>query len=318
VDQKTSILFLFLLLSCSSLLLFPRIAWEVFALQVFFLSLKFKLLLKYFKNHEFTGLDIFLFLFITSLGVINHFIFIFESLGLTVAALSLHLRYFNKTTIQLFYLSFLSLTVVSIIYVTQPLISDEIFQAYRYILLIISLAVLALFSKVFIRTQQQISQILSLPPRFKQIFSWLAGVFLLLLSLFLLRNFLTIHSQSFLGTISGIIVIERLSSSLLTVLEKQWLEITWIALISIFILRGLQKLINNNTTNNLQTEVFFYLYPLFCLLFVSLAPGNSDRYYIIPGYLFLIAFPLVVRSQYITYQVRYLYLSLIILTNHHD
>jgi hypothetical protein len=152
-----------------------------------------------------------------------------------------------------------------------------------------------------------------LPPRFKQIFSWLAGVFLLLLSLFLLRNFLTIHSQSFLGTISGIIVIERLSSSLLTVLEKQWLEITWIALISIFILRGLQKLINNNTANNLQTEVFFYLYPLFCLLFVSLAPGNSDRYYIIPGYLFLIAFPLVVRSQYITYQVCYLYLSLIIL-----
>jgi hypothetical protein len=48
-------------------------------------------------------------------------------------------------------------------------------------------------------------------------------------------------------------------------------------------------------------------------LFVSLAPGNFDRYYIIPGYLFLIAFPLVVRSQYITYQVRYLYLSLIIL-----
>lgn len=313
VDQKTSILFLFLLLSCSSLLLFPRIAWEVCALQVFFLSLKFNLLLKYFKNHEFTFLDIFLFLFITSLGVINHFIFIFESLALTVAALILHLRYFNKTTIQLFYFSFLSLIVVSIIYVTKPLISDEIFQAYRYILLIISLAVLALVSTIFIKTQQKISQFLSLPPRFKQIFYWLAGVFLLLLSLFLLRNFLTIHSQSFLGTISGIIVIERLSSTLLTVLEKQWLEITWIALISIFILRGLQKLINNNSTNNLQTEVFFYLYPLFCLLFVSLAPGNFDRYYIIPGYLFLIAFPLVVRSQYITAQVRHLYLSLIIL-----
>jgi hypothetical protein len=245
--------------------------------------------------------------------VINHFIFIFESLGLTVAALILHLRYFNKITIQLLYLSFLSLIVVSIIYVTKPLIDDNIFQAYRYILLIISLAVLAIFSTVFIRTQQQISQLLCLPLRFNQIFYWLAGIFLLLLSLFLLRNFLAIHSQSFLGTISGIIVIERLSSTLLTVLEKQWLEITWIALISIFILRGLQKLINNNSANNLQTDVFFYLYPLFCLLFVSLAPGNFDRYYIIPGYLFLIAFPLVVRSQYITYQVRYLYLSLIIL-----
>ncbi len=189
VDQKTSILFLFLLLSCSSLLLFPRIAWEVCALQVFFLSLKFNLLLKYFKNHEFTRLHIFLFLFITSLGVINHFIFIFESFGLTVAALILHLRYFNKTTIELLYLSFLSLIVVSIIYVTKPLIDDNIFQAYRYILLIISLAVLALFSTIFIKTQQQISQLLSLLPRFKQIFYWLAGVFLLLLSLFLLRNF---------------------------------------------------------------------------------------------------------------------------------
>jgi hypothetical protein len=226
----------------------------------------------------------------------------------------LHLRYFNKITIQLLYLSFLSLIFVSIIYVTKPLISDEIFQGYRYILLIIILAFLALSSTTFIRTQQQISQLLSLPPRFNQIFYWLAGIFLLLLSLFLLRNFLAIHSQSFLGTITGIIVIERLSSTLLTVLEKQWLEITWIALISIFILRGLQKLINNNNTaNNLQTEIFFYLYPLFCLLFVSLAPGNSDRYYIIPGYLFLITFPLVVRSQYITYQVRYLHLSLIIL-----
>lgn len=313
VDKKSIFLYLALLLSCSSLLLFPRIAWEVCALQGFLLSIKFAILLKYFKGYKLGYIDVFVFLAVTSIGVINHFIFIFESLGLALAALLLQLRYFNKNTIELFYLSVLSSGWVAVIYLIKPSITEEFFQTYRYALLVTTLLILVTIDWFFLKTRFRIVHRLDrLDRKYLKLLYGSAFLFSLGILGFLVEKFVATHTWSFFGTISGIVVIERLSSYLLTAVESRWLEITWGALIAIFILRGFQKLTNKLDVEKLQIDVFCYFYTLSCLLFISLSPGNSDRYYIIPVYLFVASFPLVVRNHQVSSRSRYFWGALIL------
>ncbi|MEG3438617.1 hypothetical protein V0288_15905 [Pannus brasiliensis CCIBt3594] len=313
IDKKSIFIYLALLISGSSLLLFPRIAWEVCALQGFFLSIKFSILLKHLKGYRLEFIDVFLFLTITSIGTINHFIFIFESLGLALAALLLHLRYCNKNTIELLYLSVLSSGWVAIIYLVKPSIADEFFQEYRYALLITTLVILVTIDLFFLKTRFQIVHGLdSINSKYLKLLYGIACLFSLGVLGFLGGKFFAGHSWSFFGTISGIVVIERLSSYLLTAVESRWLEIVWGGLIAIFIIRGFQKLANKLDADKLQMDVFCYLYTLSCLLFISLSPGNSDRYYIIPIYLFVASFPLVVRNHRVNSRSRYCWGALIL------
>lgn len=312
VDKKATFLYLALLLSCSSLLLFPRIAWEVCALQGFFLSIKFSILLKYFKGDKLNFVDVFAFFTLTSIGIINHFIFIFESLGFSLAALFLHLRYRDKATLELLYFSIFPVGLAAIIYFIKPPISEEIFQTYGYALLFLAITILAMASLLFIHTRFRIQELVD--RSIAKVFYAIALISGIAVVFFLLSKFYALHTWSFFGTLSGIVVIERLSSYLLSSAEERWLEIAWGIILGIFLVRGFQKLLQfKNTTNTIQGEVFFYLYTLCSLLCISLSPGNSDRYYIIPVYLFAASFPLVVRNHGIIGKTRYFWGILLVI-----
>jgi hypothetical protein len=297
LDRQAALLATFLFLASSSYLLFPRIAWEVCALQGFFLAIHFAILLRYLKTDRLEWGAAYTFFLITALGVLNHFIFIYESLGLTLATVLIAIRYCNRQAIELLALSLLSLVMVMTLYISKPSISEDDFQKYWLILLVISLLFLGIITFIFEKIRELSSSILPRILPHRQFWSWVVMIPIIGIVCFLLFQFITIHSWSFFGTISGIVVIERLSSYSLNNYEKSGLEIAWGALLLLFVIRGIQKIYRQSDQEKMPIAVFFFLYTFSCLLFISLAPGTSDRYYIIPLYLLLFSFPIVVMKE---------------------
>jgi hypothetical protein len=296
-DRQDTLIITCLFLSSSSLLLFPRIAWEVCALQGFFLAIHFVILLRYLKTDRLEWGTAYTFFLVTFLGVFNHFIFIYESLGLTLATILIAMRYYNRQALELLALSLLSLLTVIILYVCKPLISENSFQKYGLIFLVISLLFLGVITFVFEKVREQSLSILRFILSYRKLLSWVISIPVIGIVFFLLWQLITIHSWSFFGTISGIVVIERLSSYLLNNYERSGLEIVWGVLLLLFVIRGIQKIYQKIDREKIPIAVFFFLYTLSCLLFISLAPGTADRYYIIPIYLLLFSFSPVVMGE---------------------
>jgi hypothetical protein len=310
LDRRATLIVACLFLSSSSFLLFPRIAWEVCALQGFFLAIHFVILLRYLKTDRLEWETAYTFFLITFLGVFNHFIFIYESLGLTLATVLIAVRYYNRQALELLALSLLSLVTVMILYISKPSISEDAFQKYGFIFLVIILLFLGVITFVFEKMRKQSLSILRFILPHRKLLSWVIIIPVIGFVFFLLWQLITIHSWSFFGTISGIIVIERLSSYLLNNYERSGLEIVWGALLLLFLIRGIQKIYQRTYQETMPITVFFFLYTLSCLLFISLVPGTSDRYYIIPLYLLLFSFSPVVLEETIRTSDRSFWLGL--------
>lgn len=278
-----------MLLFASSLLFlfYSRVAWEVSALQNMLLALIVWTVSEILPaGHSRRG-HIVLFFLAFALGTWNHFIFLAAALSFAMATTIIALSYPSKETARLFLLGAFNLPVQYAVLIGKPLLSDGAFFTHALPALLAGSALVAATSIAYIRAETRllpwIAEFPVRKPNFANPIHHLlvygtAGAFLIALPY---------GGTSFFGTVSGLIMMERVVSYVPSPVEAAGLQIRMAVLVAAFALFVFRQMDQNGGERQDPLKRILLLWPIAFLPVVQIAtPGLSDRYFIIPQFLF--------------------------------
>ena len=289
-----------MLLFASSLLFlfYSRVAWEVSALQNMLLALIVWTVSEILPaGHSRRG-HIVLFFLAFALGTWNHFIFLAAALSFAMATTFVALSYPSKENARLFLLGAFNLPVQFAVLIGMPPLSDGAFFSHALPALLAGFALVAVTSIAYIRAETRLLPwIAEFPVRrpglADPIHNFLvygtAGAFLIVLPY---------DGTSFFGTVSGFIMMERVVSYVPSPLEAAGLQIRMAVLVAAFALFVYRQTCPNAGERQDALKRILLLWPIAFLPVVQIAtPGLSDRYFIIPQFLFFAAVALSIDDM---------------------
>ncbi len=304
-----------LLLAFPGIFAFARVAWEVTAFHLLFVSLQLLVLSELIFKGRLGGSWAALYFFVTCLGVYNHFIFISLSVALVMSVLVIDIVFMRKTAslelsdqrlrdtlYHLNLLTVLGIAVCGFLFLVKPRLGDVFFQSYGWVNLVLLalpgvLAQIAYLQLIRTRARQSIGSFLlnrwSAVVRYAThpvVLIALAVPLLILLGIFVWRYFWV-----FLGTVTSVLPVQRIF-----VYEIPWvpfaiMHIPWLILIALFVWglvrRGVQAY---EALDQDFCKIVFYLLPLFAIMILAVFSWRtSSRHFLISCCLFVGVLPLV-------------------------
>ena len=269
---------------------YSRVAWEVNALQNLLLALVLLSLTHLLEPEKYRERWLFLLLLSFSLGCWSHAIFGAAALSFAAATLLVAIRWPSESSAGLLLVGLLNL-LVQFVLLLRHFVGEGPFATRALPALLAGLLVIALATHAYVRVERRliphITNLLNKPLVARS-------------SNILLICFVTIALAaspagdiSFFGTVSGVILLERVVSYLPGPVEMTALHLRMVLLLALFAAAAFQSLRSE------RNEPAQLLLPLSCLwtlaffaaLRLSIA-GVADRYYIIPQFLFLVSIAL--------------------------
>ena len=283
----------FALFSSSAMfLLKSRIAWEVYALQPALLAVVFAASRRLLESKESSFLTAALFLAATLVGVQNHFIFISVPLSLFVAAAAAVLVYDDRGARDFGALSAVNLLMTTAFYCVKTSLSDGFWLSHKTALACAFLSCPLLFaglhrwlSRRFERREAFLSAgALAAGARGGLKVAFFAGLGL----------FFAFHWVPLIQIWSGVVVFQRLTALALP-LPLVLVLYAWAAfLLGTLFWFALAHLDAGRYRGLAMYEKLVVLWPVaYAAVFPLLRNTTSIRYYILPSYLFLAAFAVI-------------------------
>jgi hypothetical protein len=284
------------LLFASSLLFlfYSRVAWEVCAFENFTLALTIFALSKLLSADRPRFRHAFLFFFAFAFGTWNHFVFLTAGLSFTITALFIFLRDQSSEGTRIFLLSTLNLLVQSVLYYGAPRIADGDFLNHAMPALLSGIALLLGVTLLFIMIDRRISPLivkfLAAEPLPRNRLGSLLMYFVFAGLIYTFRE----HFTTFLGTLAGVIMRERVVSYV-TEPADSIAGLFWaVVLIGVFFSFLIRETRSNHARQPDALRSALLVWPAAFLAIIHfIAPYASERYYLIPQFLFLVALALV-------------------------
>jgi hypothetical protein len=283
-----------LLFASSFLFLFSsRVAWEVCALQNFLLALIVAALSGLLKADRARLGATLLFFLAFALGTWNHFIFSAASLSLALAAAFLAIRSPDTDSARAFLLGAFNLPLQGLLIIGKPFISNGPFPSHALPALLVGLALVLLTSIAYVRLEARLLPlVIEFPVRRKDIADRVRTVLVYGIAAGLLV-ILPLDGASFFGTVSGYIMMERVVSYIPSLSEAVGLHLRMAILVvalGVFAFREIRR-VGPFDKDPLRSLLVFWAVAFLPILLVE-ETGQSDRYFIIPQFLFFSALAL--------------------------
>jgi hypothetical protein len=275
-------------------LFYSRVAWEVNALQNLLLALVLLALSQLLEQDRSLRRWLFVLLLAFSLGCWSHAIFVAAALSFAAATLLVALKWPNESSARLLLIGQLNL-VLQLVLCGRHFVGDGAFATRALPAMLAGLALIALATHAYIRVESRLLPrvIEALTDRRVARFAnvLLAGFAAISLAAS------PISDVSFFGTVSGVILLERVASYLPGPIEMIALHLRMVLLLVLFAAVALRSF----RARPIQPEQL--LLPLFCLWTIAYFPALrlsiasvADRYYIIPQFLFFVSIALAVAG----------------------
>lgn len=284
----SAVSFLCLLVSSAMFVFEGRLAWEVTALQNFFLAVIIAAAYRFIEYGR--VLPAVFFLWVVYLGVVNHFIFISVPASLVIGMSIYILTCRDLRLLDFFLLSSSALLMSAGVYLIKPLVTDAAWAGHRGWFYFIFAAFPFVFLAGYLISRKSLSARIkkiidsgflnSTSARKKALIVLSAGVGI----------FAVFHATTFLGVFSNVILFKRLASwsppIILTVLFYAWGG--WIIWIFAGFFAGNFAKWEFSGFSDYERMLIFWL-PSYMAVFTIFRNTNSIRYYIIPYFLTIVA-----------------------------
>jgi hypothetical protein len=284
----------FLLLMGSSLLFlfYSRVAWEVNALQNFLLALIVLALTSLLRSTRSPPASVFLLFLAFTLGTWNHLIFMAAALSFALAAAVVALKWPDENSVKLLLLGCFNL-VLQIVLLARHFVGSGPFLLHVLPALVVGVALVTLFSVAYVRAENHLLaaafRAITRPPLVNlgngAAISAIAGSLLISPTSLL----------AFFGTVSGIIMLERVVSYAPGPIEMAGLHAYMALLIAAFAATLIARM--RDAQDGRQDQLLNLLVVWTIIFFPALmieTRGLADRYYIIPQFLFFCAIALAI------------------------
>ena len=275
-------------------LFYSRVAWEVNALQNFLLALVLLALPHLLDQSRSSHRWLFLLLLAFSLGCWSHAIFVAAALSFAAATLLVAFKWPSESSARLLLIGQLNLLVQFVLF-ARHFVGDGAFVTRALPAMLAGLALIALATHAYVRVEGDL-----LPHTIRALTDRRVARFAsVLLAGFMALSLAAspIGDVSFFGTVSGVILLERVVSYLPGPIEMIALHLRMVLLLGLFAAATLRSV------RTKPSEPEQLLLPLFCLWTIAYFPALrlsiasvADRYYIIPQFLLFIAIALAVDS----------------------
>lgn len=273
-------------------LFYSRVAWEVNALQNLLLALVLLALPHLLERGRSLDRWLFLLLLAFSLGCWSHAIFIAAALSFAAATLLVALTWPGESSARLLLIGQLNV-LVQIVLCGRHFVGDGAFATRALPAMLAGLGLIALATRAYVRVEGHL-----LPHTIRALtnrrVARLANVVLVGFVVLSLAASL-IGDVSFFGTVSGVILLERVVSYLPGPIEMIALHMRMALLLVLFAAAALRSL---RAKPSAPEQL---LLPLFCLWTIAYFPALrlsiasvADRYYIIPQFLFFVSIALAI------------------------
>lgn len=284
----------FLLLMGSSLLFlfYSRVAWEVNALQNFLLALVVLALTSLLRSTRSPPASVFLLFLAFALGTWNHLIFMAAALSFALAAAVVALKWPDENSVRLLLLGCFDL-VLQVVLLARHFVGSGPFMLHALPALVVGVALVALFSVAYVRAENHLLaatlRAITRPP----LANLGNGA-----AIFAITGSLLISPASvsaFFGTVSGIIMLERVVSYAPGPIEMAGLHVYMALLIAAFLAILIARM--RNAKGERQDQLLNLLVIWTIIFFPALmieTRGLADRYYVIPQFLFFCAIALAI------------------------
>lgn len=276
--------FIVLALFASSLLFlfYGRVAWEATAMQNLLLSIVFAAVLHVAERGR-AGPGSLLVIFITSAaGVWNHIIFLTVAIALALATTFLVLLKAHESRVRLFLLAWSSLMLQLVLALAMRFVPDGPFVSHDLPALLAALLLIAATAYAYLRFEPKATAwvIAFAEPRAAKIEKYFRRVVLTVLVILL-----PLHITSFFGAVSGYVMMERVMSYVPSIPEAIGQHLRFAVLLAAVALLAWRqsKKADGDLARNLVLFWFVFFFPALALETVRL---QSDRYFIIPQFLF--------------------------------
>lgn len=294
---------LYFILTMGSSLLFlfySRVAWEVNALQNLLLALVLLALPHLLQQGRCSHRWLFFLLLAFSLGCWSHAIFVAASLSFAAAAAIVALKWPGENSARLLLIGQLNLLLQLALF-ARHFVGEGAFATRALPTMLAGLGLIALAAHAYVRVEGRL-----LPRTIKALanrrIARLPGVLLAgFVALSLAAS--PISDVSFFGTVSGVILLERVVSYLPGPIEMTALHLRMMLLLGLFAAAALRSF------RSRPSEPEQLLLPLFCLWTIAYFPALrlsiasvADRYYIIPQFLFFVSIALAVDGVRASWQ----------------
>ena len=286
---------LYFVLAMGSSLLFmfySRVAWEVNALQNLLLALVLLALAHLLERGRSRRRWLFLLLLAFSLGCWNHAIFVAAALSFAAATFLVALKWPGESSARLLLVGQLDLLVQSVLS-GRHFVGDGAFWTRALPAMLAGLGAIALATHAYALFEDRL-----LPPTIRALsdrrIARSTGIVLAgCVALSLAAS--PISDISFSGTVSGVILLERVVSYLPGPIDMTALHLRMVLLLVVFAAAALRSFRSE------PSEPQQLLLPLFCLWTIAYFPALrlsiasvADRYYIITQFLFFVSIALAV------------------------
>ena len=273
-------------------LFYSRVAWEVNALQNLLLALVLLALPHLLERGRSLHRWLFLLLLAFSLGCWSHAIFIAAALSLAAATLLVALTWPGESSARLLLIGQLNV-LVQIVLCGRHFVGDGAFATRALPAMLAGLGLIALATRAYVHVEGHL-----LPHTIRALtdrrVARLANVVLVGFVVLSLAAS-PIGDVSFFGTVSGMILLERVVSYLPGPIEMIALHMRMALLLALFAAAALRSL---RAKPGAPEQL---LLPLFCLWTIAYFPALrlsiasvADRYYIIPQFLFFVSIALAI------------------------
>jgi hypothetical protein len=283
------------LLFASSLLFlfYSRVAWEVSALENFALALIIFALSRLSSAGSPRFEDAFLFFSAFGFATWNHFIFLGAVLSFTITALFIFFRDANPASARIVLLGTLNLVVPALLYYGKPHLRDGDFINHAMPALLSGVTLLLGISLLFVTMDRRVSPSIA---RFLAAKPFLSRRLALLLMYCLFAGLIYTfreHLMAFFGTLSGVIMRERVVSYV-TESADSIPGLLWAAvLVGVFFVFLIRATLSPPPQSNTSRCILLVWPAAFLAIIHFIAPWSADRYYLIPHFIFLVALALV-------------------------
>ncbi|QPF94575.1 hypothetical protein [Bradyrhizobium commune] len=273
-------------------LFYSRVAWEVNALQNLLLALVLLALPHLLQPDRRSHRWLFLLLLAFSLGCWSHAIFVAAALSFAAATLLVALKWPGESSARLLLIGQLNLAV-QLILCGRRFVGDGGFASHALPAMLAGLGVIALATHVYVRLEGRLLSHIMKALADRRV-AWFANIALFgVVALALAAS--PIGDVSFFGTVSGMILLERVVSYLPGPIEMIALHLRMVLLLALFAAAALQCF------RARPSEPAQLLLPLVCLWTIAYFPALrlsiasvADRYYIIPQFLFFVSIALAI------------------------
>ncbi|TYL89381.1 hypothetical protein FXB40_36400 [Bradyrhizobium rifense] len=273
-------------------LFYSRVAWEVNALQNLLLALVLLTLPHLLERGRSPHRWLFLLLLAFSLGCWSHAIFIAAALSFAAATLLVALTWPGESSAKLLLIGQLNL-LVQIVLCGRHFFGDGAFVTRALPAMLAGLGLIALATRAYVRVEGHL-----LPHTIRALTNRrVARVASIVIVGFVVLSLAAspIGDVSFFGTVSGMILLERVVSYLPSPIEMIALHLRMVLLLALFAAAALRSL------RSKPSEPEQLMLPLFCLWTIAYFPALrlsiasvADRYYIIPQFLFFVSIALAI------------------------